>query len=59
MATKKTVDQRIANEAPVADGDTAHHDLHGDQAVSAPEQAHARGYEETLHGVPAVPREAA
>ena len=35
--------------------DTARHDLHGDTAPSAPEQAHERGYEETLHGVPAVP----
>ncbi len=43
-------------EAPVADGDTAHHDLHGDVVASAPEQAHERGYAETLHGVPTVPR---
>jgi hypothetical protein len=38
-------------------GDTAQHDLHGDTVPSAPEQAHGRGYDATLDGVEAVPKQ--
>jgi hypothetical protein len=42
MTKAQTQTKRIPAEQPVEEGNTAHHDLHGDTVPSAPEQAAVR-----------------